>query len=389
MIAILSLISLACLLIFIGDVSQVSFLERQIYSGATFVLAAGLAFLARRRIFRVFTEVEQEEEEDASNANTTFRAPARRSAGAVRAFFALPFVALVAMIWAYWPELSVVRGDYQLVRLATGEAAKHYHDALNDPRLPVSRIPDVLIQLGYVHLTHFDEYEDGDESLIEALDAFKKSHARQPDRSGALLGMADAYMALGAYDEAKTTLEQAGQLESAPPLQSLARLAALHRLLGQYEAAFDQYNRIHALEKGQVEGWFYYQRGRTFLHKGSYAEAAEDLTLAVEDSRWTTWVYLYRACAQAYLKNFDAALEDYERGGEKLEEEAAKRERTPKTNRYLEAMARERAVLREIVHGNAAPPDEMDFCADYTSGLNLRTPRERSPLLRNGTAAAN
>jgi len=296
----------------------------------------------------------------------------------VRAFFHVKTLAAAATIWPWNADLAKAAqagDDYRV-----GEAVALYSKEIESAQL--TRHLMAVAYAGRARARKDYETAHGvrDAPLLLALADYQKSLDIEPTLD-AYRGQAGAYIALGAYDEARAAYRQALKIDK-PPHWSLIGLARVERIRGNTDAAMKHLDEALAVwgeDKASMPIFFH--RARVLYLKGDDAGVIDAIGKGLRFQPDYPDAFRYRACAHARRGAFGAALQDIESA---IAHAAARPideawEKTPYAKNYHEAQARDHARIKAMAAGKTTEDDRTQLCGPIPN--ESENPRPRSPLL--------
>jgi tetratricopeptide (TPR) repeat protein len=278
------------------------------------------------------------------------------------------------------PSVDVADGDSMLRRFQYDRAIFLFTRALESGLLGQTELLDVHGKRAQAYyLNALVSAGDKDSDLLAALKDFSYVRTELPNSAAALNGEGTVLAGLGAYAEALASFKAAYAAEQPQPYWSLIGIGATFRLMGDYESALRYYNRLFQVA-GSASGMpIFYHRGLTFFALGRYRDAIESLDAGVPQQREYAWAYVYRACSQARINEFDKAVADYDAAIEFHKRDRAQYGGAIIWQRIMDRLTAERASVSAMAKGAAGAIAVSMLCeVDYP---RIEGKRERSPLL--------
>ena len=194
-----------------------------------------------------------------------------------------------------------------------------------------------------------------------------------------------AYIALGAYDEAKAAYRRALELDKPKPHWSLIGLARVERIQGHYDAAMKQLDELlRVWGEDNASMPIYFHRAYALYLKKDFAGAADAITKGLAYQTDYADAYQLRACATAQLGDFTKAKADIAQAIKLAHAPPINEawEKTPQAKAYFAQFERDRTIIEAMEAGSAGAAEQATLCTDnWNYGEELR---QRSPLLPAG-----
>jgi tetratricopeptide (TPR) repeat protein len=264
-----------------------------------------------------------------------------------------------------------------------GEAIELFTAAIDSGLLPDEQIVPAYNgrararQLNiYVTATGIDD--EMDRAAILLLQDAAYGRALAPESPDYPLLEGEAFLMLGAYEEARRAFEDAAIVEAPITAWAWIRLASLYRTLGDHGMALQYVNLMLQRWTDDVGMPPHYHKARILYDAGRHAEAVESLTDGLVHQPDYSWALVYRGCSYAHLGQFAEALADYDAALGLREEEMANQTQSEKQRLDHARLTLERQALAAYSEGNEAEIPVAELCAVDTVGDSRR---ERSALL--------
>lgn len=276
----------------------------------------------------------------------------------------------------------------RLLALALAQVDEHPEQArrlLSEALAASPELPLLARAVAYKERAELTEFlsldlapgEAQDRLLADALADRRRLADLLPDRAGPQLALANAFSALGAYEEAEEVLRETGRRWPDEAFNVAVDLGALFRQQGNYRRALDMLDDYARRNPG-VDGMrYHYHRAWTLMLLGRNEEALRSVDAGLVSQPDYGSAYGLRSCLLSRLGRLDEALADQERAielyGLMIGQGAYSRV-------VIERSRSAAAALREAVAAGRRGP----VSAPCWELLRLWSrPRSRSPLIAN------
>jgi tetratricopeptide (TPR) repeat protein len=301
----------------------------------------------------------------------------------VRRFFHLNDMAAVEDIWPWDMELAQAKWAGGKYEVATAVAL--YTKAIESGRLS----KPLLAFAHFGRAEARDDYEVArgirDAEMILALRDYQKASDIEPTVR-AYRSVGSAYIALGAYDEAKSAFRKALALDKPKPHWSLIGLARVERIQRNYGAAMvhlDELLRLWGDDDASMP--IFYHRAYVLFLMNDFAGAATAISKGLAYQPDYPRAFHMRACARAQLGEFAKAKEDITETiklATMFRTTSETWKRAPSTKVYFADLERDRATIDAMAAGAASAGEVASLCTNtWNYGEEQRT---RSALLPAG-----
>lgn len=300
----------------------------------------------------------------------------------IKKLFHVDEMSAVEDIWPWDDELGQAKraGD----AYEAEKAVALYTKAIASGRLPANLLAFAYFERAEARYDYSVAYGLRDGEVILALKDFQK--AREIEPTERVYGReGSAYIALGAYDEAKAAFRKALELDQPKPHWPLIGLARVERIQGNYDAAMahlDELLRVWGADSATMP--IYFHRAWVLYLKSDYTGSADAITKGLAYQTDYGGAYRQRACAYARLGEFAKAKADIALAIKLLHDDPAAEawKKTPYGKSTQSDYERDDTTIAVMESGSADEAARASLCSDsWNYGDRLRT---RSPLLPAG-----